>query len=153
MRTLLSTLLIFCCMSNAAAQARALDDSELALVAGGEGISIAMHLALNDPALANPGADSRLAFGFDVDGKKTYLVFRNLRGMIDMFGLKLDIASRPDGGDYSAITLPVLLKFNNFGFDSFSAQADPLAPVTESLGRVNINGSLSMQGQLRLWAH
>lgn len=131
----------------------AMDDSELAEVAGGDGVSIAVHLNLNDPTLSNAVTDSRVSMGFNVNGKNTYLVIRNPRGTIDMFGLKLDIEKKPDGTDYVAIGLPEHVKYTNWGFESFSAQADPAAPVTESLGRLNMNGTVSMQGQVRMWAH
>lgn len=142
--------------ASAAASAQALQplpDAELANVSGADGVSFAMHLSLNDPTLSNPVTDSRIAMGFHADGRTTYLVLKNLRGTIDMAGTALDVHKQPDGSDYLALTLPSLLKYTNFGVDSISAQADPLAPVTDSIGRFSINGSLSMQGQLRIWAH
>lgn len=130
-----------------------LDDDELGQVSGGDGISIAMHYALNDPSI--PGVtQNRRSWGFkDENGQSTYLVYQNMHGTIDMFALKLDVEKTPDSADYLAITLPPHLKFTNFGFDSLSAQTDPLGPVTDSIGGFNVNGTLSMQGQLRLWAH
>jgi len=150
-KTLIALLSSWCVLGSALAQ-QALDDHELAQVSGGDGVGIAVHLSLNDPAL--PGAsENTLAMGFNVDGQNTYIVIRDLHGSIDAFGLGLHIEKKPDGTDYVAIGLPRHVRFNNFGFDSLSAQSDPSAPVTESLGRININGNLSMQGQLRLWAH
>lgn len=133
--------------------AEELGDDALAAVSGRDGVNIALHLALNDPAAPNPVTDSRLTYGFQVDGKTTYMVVKNLRGTIDVFGLALTVHKKPDGSDYTALTLPEYVKFGNFGYESFSVQADPLGPVTDSLGRVNVNGTLSMQGQVRLWAH
>jgi hypothetical protein len=153
-KSLLAALVGWCmCAAGTAKATQPLDDGELSQVSGGDGVSFAVHLALNDPSLPDAVTDSRLSFGFNVDGKTTYMVFKNLRGVVDVFGVNLSAQKRPDGGDYMALTLPEYVKFNNYGFESLSVQADPLAPVTESLGRVNINGTLSMQGQFRLWAH
>ncbi|HEX2530002.1 MAG TPA: hypothetical protein VHK70_00865 [Burkholderiaceae bacterium] len=132
---------------------RPLDDAELSGIDGRDGVALALHLSLNDPTLPNAVADSRLSVGFNVDGTNTYLVVKNLRGAIDLFSVTVDIRQKPDGTDYVALGLPGHVKFTNFGFESLSAQADPLAPVTESLGRINLDGTLSLKGELRLWAH
>lgn len=158
MLNMLVLALLLCCGAAAAQTAqtvRALDDEELSQVSGRDGVAIAMHLALNVPS-ATSGAGTtanRLSFGTTVDGKTNYIVVQNLHGTIDMLALDLSVQKKPDGTDYVEIGLPGYLKFGNFGFDSLSAQSDPQAPVTDSLGRVNINGTLSMQGQLRMWAH
>lgn len=154
LKRLLATLTGLCFSAGAMAQGPvALDDTALSDVVGGDGVSIAVHLSLNDPMLPNPVTDSRVSMGFNVDGRTTYLVFRNPRGTIDMFGLTLDVEKKPDGSDYVAIGLPAHVKYTNWGFESFSAQTDPAGPVTESLGRFNMNGTVSMQGQIRMWAH
>lgn len=140
-------------MAGSACAQQALNDEELSDVSGADGISIAMHLALNEPTTGGTMSENRISMGFKVDNKTTYLVMKNLHGTIDMFALTVDVNTKPDGGSYVAIGLPVHTKYSNFGFDSFSAQADPAAAVTESLGRMNVNGTVSMQGQLRLWAH
>lgn len=140
------------CMSGALAQ-QAMDDSELATVSGGDGINFAMHLSLNDPTLPGAVTDSRLTMGFNVDGRNTYIVVKNPRGTIDMFGMSLNVEKKPDGSDYVAIGLPQYTKYGDFGFESLSVQTDPMGPVTESLGRFNLNGTVTMQGELRLWAH
>lgn len=152
-RLFLLTMGLCTCVAGFAQPPVAMDDSELADVVGGDGVSIAVHLNLNDPTLSNAVTDSRVSMGFNVNGKNTYLVIRNPRGTIDMFGLKLDVEKKPDGTDYVAVGLPEHVKYTNWGFESFSAQADPAAPVTESLGRLNMNGTVSMQGQVRMWAH
>lgn len=130
-----------------------LDDAELAQVSGGDGVGIAVHLVMNDPSI--PGMiQNRRTWGFrDQNGDSTYLVFQNLHGKIDMFALGIDIEKKPDGGDYVALTMPTHLRFTNFGLDSISAQIDPAGPVTGSIGGFNIDGNLSMQGQMRFWAH
>lgn len=130
-----------------------LNDADLAEVHGADGVGFAMRLSLNDPALTNPVQDSRISMGFNVDGKTTHIVIRNLRGGIDMFGLTLDVEKKPDGTDYLAIGLPAHVKYTDFGFESLSVQTDPAGPVSESLGRVSVNGTVNMQGQLRMWAH
>jgi hypothetical protein len=132
---------------------QALDDAELSDVSGADGISFAMHLALNDPTLVNPVTDSRLSVGFDVDGRTTYVVIKNLHGMIDLATMNLSARKKPDGSDYMALALPGFVKYTNFGYESLSVQTNPLAPVTESLGRFNVNGTLSMQGEFRFWAN
>lgn len=137
----------------AAQELQPLPDAELSRVSGADGINFAMHLALNDPTLPNPVTDSRISLGFKVDGKTNYLVIKNLRGTIDMAGVSLSVNKQQDGSDYLALALPSTMKFTNFGMDSLSAQADPLAPVTDSIGRFTVNGSISMQGQFRFWAH
>jgi len=152
MRTILLPLLACLCMGSAQAQ-QALDDSELANVSGGDGINFSMHLSLNDPTLAGAVTDSRFTMGFNVEGRNTYIVLKNPRGTIDMFGLNLNVEKKPDGSDYVAIGLPQHTRYGDFGFESLSVQADPQGPVTESLGRFNLNGTVRMQGQLRLWAH
>jgi hypothetical protein len=81
------------------------------------------------------------------------VVLRNVRGVIDMSTINIDVHQRPDGGDYVALTLPGTVRFKNFGFESMSVQNDPLAPVTNSLGSFSVNGEINMQGQVRMWAH
>jgi hypothetical protein len=131
-----------------------LDDGELARVSARDGISFAAHVVINDPQLVGAVPDSRLSLGFGGDGPMRYVVIRNVRGVVDMFGLGLNVERKPDGsGDYVALTLPGYVKYSNFGFESLSVQNDPQAPVTSSMGSVNINGSLSLQGQLRIWSH
>jgi hypothetical protein len=145
--------LICLCAGASAEPLRPLDDEQLAQVNARDGLAFAIHFVLNNPAQGGSERDSRLSWGFKVDGQDTYLVVRNLSGVIDMFALAIDVRKKPDGGDYLSVTLPMHLKYTDFGFDSLSVQTDPLGPVTESLGRLNLNGTLSMQGQLRLWAH
>ncbi|SHN15586.1 hypothetical protein SAMN05192549_1058 [Duganella sacchari] len=138
-----------------AGELRALDDGELSQVSGGDGISFAAHVVLNDPTLVGAVADSRLSLGFSGDGgSKRYIVFKNVRGTVDMFAVSLGVQTRTDGGgDYIAIGLPGYVKYTNFGFESLSVQNDPNAPVTGNLGSVNINGVVSLQGQVRFWGH
>ncbi|CAN7516188.1 hypothetical protein LJR289_003542 [Pseudoduganella sp. LjRoot289] len=155
---------LMCCGLVAAAQAapaayaappalQALDDAELSQVAARDGIAFAAHIVINDPTLVGAVADSRLSLGFGGDGPNRYVVIKNVRGVIDMFGVGLSVERKPDGSDYVALALPGYVKYTNFGFESLSVQNDPLAPVTSSMGSVNINGTLWMQGQLRIWAH
>ncbi|MRX09435.1 hypothetical protein GJ697_16460 [Pseudoduganella sp. FT25W] len=137
-----------------AGELRALDDVELAKVSGGDGISFAAHVVLNDPTLVGAVSDSRLSLGFSGGGQNRYIVFKNVRGTVDMFTVNLGVQTRSDGGgDYIAIGLPGYVRYTNFGFESLSVQNDPSAPVTGNLGSVNINGTVSLQGQVRFWGH
>jgi hypothetical protein len=137
-----------------AGELRALDDQELSQVRGGDGISFAAHVVLNDPTLVGAVSDSRLSLGFSGGGQNRYIVFRNVRGTVDMFAVNLGVQTRADGGgDYIAIGLPGYVRYTNFGFESLSVQNDPTAPVTGNLGSLNINGTVSLQGQVRFWGH
>ena len=133
---------------------RALDDGELEQVNARDGISFAAHVAINDPTLVGAVSDSRLSLGFHDNGQTRFIVLRNVRGVIDMSTINIDVHAKPDGsGDYVALTLPGTVRFRNFGFESMSVQNDPLAPVTNSLGSFNVNGEMNMTGQVRMWAH
>ena len=137
-----------------AAPSKPLNDDELSGVSARDGISFAAHISINDPALVGAVADSRLSFGFHDGAEQRYIVLRNVRGTVDMFAIGLGVKARPDGnGDYIAITLPSQVRYTNFGFESMSVQTDPAAAVTGNLGSVNVNGSLQMQGEFRIWAH
>jgi hypothetical protein len=154
MKTLLFIASLLASGAALAGPLRALEDKELAGVTGRDGISFAAHVSINDPTLVGAVSDSRLSLGFHDNGQTRYLVLRNVRGVVDMFAIGIDVHERPDGGgDYVALTLPSIVRYTNFGFESMSVQNDPLAPVTNSLGSVNVNGTMQMQGQLRLWAH
>lgn len=147
---------LLACLIAAPAHAQSLkplDDGELAQVSGGDGLGIAAHISLNDPTLPGAVTDSRFTVGYRVDGQTTYIVIRNPRGTIDIAPFTLSAHKKPDGGDYMALTLPESVRYGNFGFESLSVQNDPFGPVTDSLGRFNINGTVTMQGQFRFWAH
>jgi hypothetical protein len=150
--------LMFCLSLGLSCAARAdgmkpLDDEALGEVAARDGVSIAAHIVINDPTLVGAVADSRLSMGFGGDGPYRYVVLKNVRGVVDLAGVHIDAAKKPDGSDYVAVTLPGYVKFTNLGFESLSVQNDPLAPVSSTMGSVNINGTMSMQGQFRIWAH
>ena len=153
MRRIILLVLSSLVLTGHALAQQALDDDALSDVSGADGVNFAVHLSLNDPTLTNPSADSRISMGFNVDGRTTHVVVRNLRGAIDVFGLSLDVEKKPDGTDYLAVGLPAHVKYTDFGFESLSVQTDAAAPVTESLGRLTVNGTVNMQGQLRMWAH
>ena len=137
-----------------AAPPRPLDDSELAGVNARDGISFAAHIVINDPTLAGAVTDSRFSLGFHDGGTPRYIVLRNVRGTVDLSATSVNVQARPDGnGDYIAITLPSQMRYTNFGFESMSVQNDPGAAVTGNLGSVNLDGSLQIQGQFRMWAH
>ncbi len=148
-------LAALCIAAQAGAQPlRALADTDLAQVAGQDGVSFAAHIVINDPTLVGAVSDSRLSLGFaGADGNSRYVVLRNVRGVIDLGTVSIDVQARPDGSEHIALTLPGTVKFERFGFESMSVQNDPLAPVTASMGSLNIDGTINMTGQLRLWAH
>ena len=129
-----------------------LADSELAQVRGADGISFAVDLNLNRQPDSATG-DSRLMIGQKVDGRTTYIVVRNIGGLVQMIGLNISPQTAADGTNYVALTLPVYIRLTDTGFDSISVQADPLGAVSGNLGRVSLNGEMTMQGQLRLWSH
>jgi hypothetical protein len=151
MRRLFAIFMLSLC-GTAAAGPQALPDSELARVSGADGISFAVKLNLNRQP-DNTTGDSRLTIGHQVDGRMTYLVVRNVGGVIQMVGLNLSAQTAADGTNYVALTLPGYIRFTDTGFDSISVQADPHGPVSGNLGRVSLNGEMMMQGQLRLWSH
>lgn len=155
MKRLWFTLLALAgCTQALAGGLRPLEDTEMSNVTGGDGISFAAHIVLNDPTLVGAVADSRLSLGFNGDGQNRYLVIKNLRGSIDMWAVSLGVQQRSDGGgDAITIGLPGYVRYGNFGFESLSVQTDPTAPVTGNLGSLNINGNVSLQGQVRLWSH
>lgn len=143
-----------CATLAAAAPLQALDDSELAAVSGRDGISFAAHVVLNDPTLVGAVSDSRLSLGFNGDGQNRYIVIKNVRGVVDMFAVSLGVRQRSDGGgDFIEVGLPGYVHYTNLGFESLSVQTDPNAAVTGNLGSVNINGTVWLQGQVRLWSH
>ena len=80
-------------------------------------------------------------------------MLKTVGGEIQMVGLNISPQTAADGTNYLALTLPAYTRFTDTGFESLSVQADPRAPVTQSLGQVTLNGELQMQGQLRLWSH
>jgi len=148
-------ILAACSCAAALAQPRALDDQELEQVTGQDGISFAAHVSINDPSLVGAVTDSRLSLGFNGDGSNRYLVIKNLRGTVDMYAVSLGVHSRGDGSgsDYIAIGLPGYVRYTNFGFESLSVQTDPTAPVTGNLGSMNLNGTVSLTGEVRIWTH
>ena len=149
-----AAMLLLCPAMLYAAPPTALDDSELSGVSARDGISFAAHIVVNDPKLVGAVSDSRLSLGFHDGGEPRYIVLRNVRGTVDMFAIGINVKQRPDGsGDYIAITLPAYTRYTNFGFESMSVQNDPQAAVSGNLGSVNLNGSLQMQGEFRMWAH
>jgi hypothetical protein len=147
--------LLFCLASHSAGAAglKPLDDEALSEVTARDGVSFAAHIVINDPTLVGAVADSRLSLGFGGDGAYRYVVIKNLRGVVDIGGVHVNVDKKPDGNDYVAVTLPSYVKFTNLGFESLSVQNDPLAPVSSSMGSVNVNGTANMQGQFRIWAH
>jgi hypothetical protein len=159
MRALIAALLSCIPCAAALAGPQPLADSELAAVRGADGINLAIDLQLNQQP-GNTGstsdltiAKSKLSIGQTVDGRTTYLVFDNVSGRIQMMSLGISANTADDGTNYVALGLPSSVRFTNFGVDSVGVRTDPDAQTGSNLGRVTLNGDLSMQGQLRLWSH
>jgi hypothetical protein len=158
-RALIACGLAFLPCAAALAGPQPLADSELAAVRGADGINLAIDLQLNQSTNnTNTNSDltinkGSLAIGQTVDGRTTYIVLNNVSGRIQMTSLGISANTADDGTNYVAIGLPGSVRFTNFGVDAIGVQSDPRAPVSDSLGRVTLNGDLSMQGQLRLWSH
>lgn len=151
-KLLIIASLSFAALAQPAIALEALNEESLAAVSGRDGVSFAVSLRLNSPDNPNPVADSRLTTGYTVGGQQQYLVIKNLRGSIDMFVMRIDVAQRSDGGgDYVAIGLPGYLKFGHFGYESLSAETDPRGPITGNLGRFEIDGTMNLRGQFRFW--
>jgi hypothetical protein len=151
MKTLAALAMLVLCGA-AVAGPKPLPDSELAQVRGADGISFAVDLNLNRQP-DNSLGDSRLIIGQKVDERMTYIVVRNIGGRIQMLGLNISPQTAADGTNYVALTLPGYTRFTDTGFDSISVQADPHAAVSGNLGKISLNGEMTMQGQLRLWSH
>ena len=154
MRARLLACCLWCaCSAPALAEPTRLDDAALAEVRGGDGVSFALNLELNKVIAGAAPDDSRLWVAQEVEGRTTYTVLKNVRGRIQMFALNISAQNAADGTSYIAFALPTYVRFTDVGFESLSVQADPRAAVTDSLGKFTLNGALSMQGQLRMWAH
>jgi len=149
-RILMFLSLLAC--AGALAGPQPLPDSELAQVRGADGIHFAVDLQLNQAQNGVP-VKSNLAIGQTVDGRTTYLVMQNVTGRIQMASLGIGVETGTDGTNYVALNLPGFVRFTGVGVDAIGVQADPQAPVANSLGKVTLNGDLSMQGQLRMWSH
>jgi len=159
MRAKISLILLLAPAAAALAGPQPLADSELAAVRGADGINLAIDLQLNQPPSNTNNTSeltidkSKLTIGQAVDGRTTWLVFDNVSGRIQMMSLGISANTGDDGTNYVAIGLPSSVRFTNVGVDSINVQSDASVPVTSSLGKITLNGDLSMQGQLRLWSH
>ncbi|MCV2358098.1 hypothetical protein LNV08_03850 [Paucibacter sp. TC2R-5] len=142
-------LAIFLLLPSAAQAANALSDEELGGVAGRGGIVLNAHLELNTAATS----DNRVSLGFRVAGNTSYLLLHKLSGTLDLLGLTLQAVAGPaEIGDVIQLTLPTFVGFKDFGVKAIGVQSDPLAPIAASLGQIQLNGSVQMQGQVLLWA-
>ncbi|MBT9492152.1 MAG: hypothetical protein IV107_07325 [Paucibacter sp.] len=129
--------------------ANALSDEELGGVTGRGGIVLNAHLELNTRA----ASENRISLGFQVGGSTSYLLLHNLSGTLDLLGLTVQAVAGPaEVGDVIQLTLPSFLGFKDFGIKAIGVQSDPLAPIAASLGQIQLNGSVQMQGQVLLWA-
>jgi hypothetical protein len=138
-----------CLLPLPAQAANALSDEELGGVTGRGGIVLNAHLELNTGATS----ENRVSLGFQVGGNTSYLLLHKLSGTLDLLGLTLQAVAGPaEIGDVIQLTLPTFLGFKDFGVKAIAVQNDPLAPIAASLGQIQLNGSVQMQGQVLLWA-
>lgn len=147
--------LIACMLALAAGPALAdkvpLTDDQLGDVAG-KGVAILVHLELNSGLLTGQNIDSRLSAGFDVNGVTTYAIAQNFGGVLDLFAVTLNPATKPDGSGYLAIGMPFFVGAQEFGVRAIGVQTDLNAPISTSLGSILLNGTANMTGQLNVWA-
>jgi len=147
--TLAASLLLALGASSAQA-VQPMSDDELSSVHAQDGIGLSGHLQFN----VNAGSISNLSLGFTVGGSTSYLVFQEFAGTLDFLGLQVQALSTPAGsavGDVIAITLPTFVGFTNFGVGAIAAQASATAPITSSLGQIQLNGGAQLAGQVLMW--
>ena len=132
---------------SAFAEPKPLDNSELADVVGGDGISIMVDLSLNA---------SQVSRSFNVDGVTTHAVLNDVGGNMLALGITVDVQNRPDvaGSTYIDIGLPSVISFNKFGFRTSGVQTDlqTALPANQNLGGVQLNGTGAMTGHFLMWA-
>jgi len=147
-RCLLVCLPILCALRPAQA-ATPLNDAALASVSGRDGIVMGAHLQLGQ----QPDSNTRVSLGFKVAGNTSYLMLDRVSGTLDLLGLEVRaVNGGASGSDVIQVTLPTFLGLKDFGLRGFAAQTDAGAPLANSLGQIQLNGSAQIQGQLLLWA-
>jgi hypothetical protein len=108
-------------------------------------------VVLNDPTLVGAVSDSRLSLGFS--GGRAEPLHR-VQERARHGGHVCRQPRRADAHRWRRRLhrhrLPGYVHYTNLGFESLSVQNDPTAPVTNSLGSLNINGTV-LQGQVRFW--
>ncbi len=142
--------------ASAVAGPAVLSNDDLAEVVGQEGISMVLHLQVNTSDAGSQALGASFTHSFNVNGTTTYATAQGLKGVIDLVGLTIDVAPRPDlaGGSYIDIGLPGVVAVNQFGFRSFGVQTDAQAAVQpdQNFGSVLLNGVGTQTGHLYLWA-
>ncbi len=133
--------------TGAMAAPQAMDNSELADVVGGDGVSIIADINLNI---------SRVSHSFNDGGAPTYAVMDDVGGGMFIGGITVDVRNQPNGtGEtYIDIGMPGFVAFNKFGFKSSAVQTDQQAPIlpSQNLGGVHLNGIGAMTGHFLMWA-
>lgn len=131
----------------ALAEPKAMDNSELSDVVGGDGVSIIADLNINA---------SQVSHSFNVDGVTTYAVMKDVGGGMFVGGVTVDVRNKPDasGDTYIDIGLPGFVAFKKFGFAASGVQTDPQAAIlpSQNLGGVQLNGTGAMTGHFLMWA-
>lgn len=133
--------------AGAMAAPKAMDNSELAEVVGGDGVSIIADINVNA---------SQVSHSFNVDGVTTYAVMQDVGGGMFVGGITVDVRNKPDasGDTYIDIGLPGFVAFKKFGFRASGVQTDPQAAIlpSQNLGGVQLNGNGAMTGHFLMWA-
>lgn len=146
--------------SAAHASVEELTDDVLSSVSGEDGVTIMLHLEWNANALTSVDLSnsSSISVGFfdagaaDEANKHTYLTFQGFGGIVDMWSIHIDARTGPaDVGDYVDITLPNLVAFKQFGFRSLYAQTNTTAEPSASYGKLLLNGSATVTGNMYIW--
>ncbi len=136
-----------CMATGAMAAPQAMDNSELADVVGGDGVSIIADINLNI---------SRVSRSFNDGGAPTYAVLDEVGGGMFLGGVTVDVRDMPGatGETYIDIGMPGAVIFSKFGFKSSAVQTDQQAPIApnQNLGGVHLNGIGAMTGHFLMWA-
>ncbi|MBK7006528.1 MAG: hypothetical protein IPH37_16515 [Burkholderiales bacterium] len=136
-----------CVGTTALAEPKAMDNSEMSDVVGGDGVSIIADINVHI---------SRVSRDFNDGGTTTHLVMDDVGGGAFIGGITLDVRNRPDasGESYIDIGLPGFVAFNKLGFKTSGVQTDHQAAIapSQNLGGVQLNGTGAMTGHFLMWA-
>ncbi|MBV1774798.1 hypothetical protein KSF73_03605 [Burkholderiaceae bacterium DAT-1] len=130
-----------------------LDDGALSDVTGQGGLSFAGHIVIGGGSVGN-GQGANIVWGNFFGGKNFYAVTQGYAGTLDIATLSFDMKMLPDGSQqYVEIGLPVFMRMTDYGYTGFGISNEPSGNLTNNLGSVTINSTITMQGAVRFWAH
>jgi len=133
--------------TNAMAQPKAMDNSELADVVAGDGLSIVLNLQFH--------AD-RVSRGFEVGGVTTFATLQDVGGGMLLHGVTIDARAMPGapGESYIDVGMPSFVAFDRFGFNASGVTTDPQGIIqpTQNFGGVQLHGTAAMTGHFLIWA-